>query len=244
MTPGLLLHLSAPQMSWGGPQGGKVRDTRPHPTRSALTGLLAAALGRERGSDLTDLDQLQHTIRVDRPGRRLMDFHTIGGGHPKARNILNANGGRRADAIIFEDWYLHDAAFTAALTGPDHLLAQLAAALTHPVFPLYLGRRACPPDTPVLITHTSDADKALTDLPLHRQPPARATHVDVTFLTEQPPADQPHLPPTRRIQDAPLPGRTWTTRKVWETRHRLPADQCAGTGTSYLRALTHFRTAA
>ncbi|GGY13220.1 type I-E CRISPR-associated protein Cas5/CasD [Streptomyces xanthochromogenes] len=242
MTAGLILHLSGIQ-HWGGPQGGKVRDTHPHPTRSALTGMLAAALGRPRGSDLRDLDQLGHTIRIDRPGRRLPDFHTVGGGYPKARTVMTADGTRRGEALVFEDWYLHDAAFTIALTGPPDLLDQTEAALQHPVFPPHLGRRSCPPDMPVLITRTDNTDATLSTLPLHRTAPHHGDHVDVAFLSEHAPTDQPQLPHTRRLQDAPLPGRNWTSRKLWETRRRLPAGLCKGLGTDYLQALTAYRTA-
>ncbi|HEY8981542.1 MAG TPA: type I-E CRISPR-associated protein Cas5/CasD, partial [Streptomyces sp.] len=128
MTTGLLLHLSAVIQFWGGPQGGSTRTSHPHPTRSGLTGLIAAAQGRPRGSDMSDLDQLTYTIRIDRPGHRLVDFHTVGGGYPKHRTLPTANGTHRGNALIRHDWYLHDAAFTIAVTGPPALLQQTAHA--------------------------------------------------------------------------------------------------------------------
>ncbi|WP_424892225.1 type I-E CRISPR-associated protein Cas5/CasD [Streptomyces sp. XH2] len=242
MTTGLLLHLSAPLQSWGGPQGGRVRDTHPHPTRSALTGLIAAAQGRPRGSDLTDLDQLHYTLRIDRPGRRIPDFHTVGGGYPKDRTVINANGGRRGEALLFDDWYLADAAFTVAVTGPTPLIDQAEAALRSPVYPPHLGRRACPPDTPVLITTTPTPEAALEQFPLHRDPDPHRDTVTITFISEHPPPGNPHLPPTRSIQDVPLPKRTWTSRHLWESRRTLPNSLCAGRSTTYLNALTHYRT--
>lgn len=246
MTHGLLLHLSGPLQSWGAAQGGRHRDTYPHPTRSALTGMIAAAMGRPRGSNLRDLDELSFTIRVDRPGARLRDWHTIGGGYPKHRTVMTADGGRRGDAVIFEDWYLTDAAFTVAVCGPETILAQAAAALQCPVFPPHLGRRSCPPDTPVLIGECDTAHAALQTLPLHRNAPTKGdTSVDILFLTEQPPHDKPETPATRNVADVALPGRTWTTRSLWETRCPMPAALCAGRGTAYLTALTqHQLTAA
>ncbi|MGP3691000.1 type I-E CRISPR-associated protein Cas5/CasD [Streptomyces sp. IBSNAI002] len=239
MTPGLLLHLSGMQF-WGGPKGGTTRTSHPHPTRSGITGLLAAAQGRPRGSDLTDLDELTHTIRIDRPGQRLLDFHTVGGGQPKHQTVPTASGGHRGNALVFRDWYLHDAAFTVAVTGPAPLIDDLAAALRDPVYPPHLGRRACRPDTPVLITTTGHPDTALEHLPLHRNAPRTTESVPVTFLQEHPPA--PNTPHTRTIDDAPRPGRTWTTRRIWETTRHLPATRCAGLGTAYLNALTTHRT--
>ncbi|WP_031057212.1 type I-E CRISPR-associated protein Cas5/CasD [Streptomyces sp. NRRL F-5702] len=239
MTSGFHLHLTGPLQSYGGPQGGRVRDTRPHPTRSALTGMIAAAQGRARGTDLTDLDALTYTIRVDRPGERLRDWHTIGGGYPKHQTVMTANGNRRGDALTYEDYFLTDAAFTVAVTGPTQLIDQAAAALARPVFPPHLGRRACPPALPVLIATSTDPITDLDRLPLHREQPHKdQPTVDILFIAEHPPADEPHRPPTRHINDAPLPGRRYASRPVWETQRPLPAALCTGFGTPYLTALT------
>ncbi|OIK08221.1 type I-E CRISPR-associated protein Cas5/CasD [Streptomyces monashensis] len=239
MTSGLLLHLSGIQF-WGGPQGGTTRTSHPHPTRSGITGLLAAAQGRPRGSDLTDLEQLTHTIRIDRAGQLLLDFHTVGGGRLKHETVPTAEGGHRGNALVFRDWYLHDAAFTIALTGPEPLIHDLAHALRHPVYPPHLGRRACRPDTPVLITTTDDPYSALEDLPLHRTAPRTGDTVPVIFLNEHPPTHT--TPHTRTIDDVPHPGRTFTTRRLWESTRHLPTTRCAGLGTTYLQALTSHRT--
>ncbi len=53
--------------------------------------------------------------------------------------------------MITERWYPADAAFTIAVTGPDDTAALAAHALTEPLFAPYLGRRSCPPDTPLLL---------------------------------------------------------------------------------------------
>ncbi|MYV65252.1 type I-E CRISPR-associated protein Cas5/CasD [Streptomyces sp. SID2131] len=245
MTSGFHLHLTGPLQSYGGPQGGRVRDTHPHPTRSALTGMIAAAQGRPRGTDLTDLDALTYTIRVDRPGERLRDWHTVGGGYPKHQTVMTADGSRRGAAVIFEDYFLTDAAFTVAVTGPPALLDQAATALARPVFPPHLGRRACPPALPVLIGTSTDPITDLDRLPLHREQPRKdRPTVDILFIAEHPPADEPHRPPTRHISDAPLPDRRYAARPVWETRRSLPATLCTGYGTPYLTALTATRTTA
>ncbi|MER5890003.1 type I-E CRISPR-associated protein Cas5/CasD [Streptomyces sp. NPDC001941] len=240
MNPGLLLHLSGIMQSWGGPQGGTIRDTYPHPTRSAITGLLAAAQGRPRGSDLTDLDQLTHTTRIDRPGRRLVDFHTVGGGAHKTRTVRTADGDPRGNALVFDKWYLADAAFTLALTGPPRLITTLAQALTRPVYPPHLGRRSCPPNIPVLIATSTNAERDLHDIPLHREP-GREDTVTITYLHEHPPAGHPHQAPTHTPVDTPRGHRHYGPRNLWETRHTVPSDRCAGLGTTYLKALTTHR---
>ena len=48
--------------------------------------------------------------------------------------------------------YLQDAVFLAGLeSGDEALLRELEAALRHPVYPLYLGRRSCPPTLPLCL---------------------------------------------------------------------------------------------
>jgi CRISPR system Cascade subunit CasD len=52
---------------------------------------------------------------------------------------------------LSQRYYLSDAVFTAYVEGSDDLVDTLADALRHPVFPLYLGRRACPPTMPLFL---------------------------------------------------------------------------------------------
>ena len=51
----LLLRLSAPLQSWGSGSVYDNRETDDMPTKSGVTGILAAALGRKRGESLEDL---------------------------------------------------------------------------------------------------------------------------------------------------------------------------------------------
>ena len=48
-----------------------------------------------------------------------------------------------------ERYYLADAVFLAGIEGDRLLLEGIDEALHHPAFPLYLGRRSCPPTPPV-----------------------------------------------------------------------------------------------
>jgi CRISPR system Cascade subunit CasD len=51
MSRYLLFQLYAPLVSWGAPAVGEVRHTDTIPTRSALLGILAAALGISRDNE-------------------------------------------------------------------------------------------------------------------------------------------------------------------------------------------------
>lgn len=128
----LLLRLAGPLQGWGSASKFNRRDTEREPTKSGVVGLAAAALGRRRDDDVTDLAGLRFGVRVDQPGRIIRDFHTA--------RMMGAD-----NSFVTERYYLADAVFVAGLEGDTALLADIDAALARPAFPLYLGRRSCPP---------------------------------------------------------------------------------------------------
>lgn len=264
-APGLLLHLSAPLQAYGtGSRFASIRDTATHPTRSALIGMIAASLGipRTRPELLKTLRPLRFTIRVDRPGVIQRDFHTVGGGHDdNSHTIVTADGKPRAlskATLVTERYYLADAAFTIAVTTPDpRLLRTCAEALTTPHWPTHLGRRACPPDTPVFLTETTRPLAALTELPLHVAAGEHERYgTRVEFIADHP---LDHLPvPAHKHTEAPehgaTPGyalaaepvsfhplaRAHTAVSYYRRRVRLPRTVPAGLGTAYLTAVTDY----
>ena len=148
----LVLRLAGPMQSWGLRSRYTHRETWDYPTCSGVVGLLSAALGRQRGSDCSDLATLDMIVRVDRPGERMADYHTA----------TDAAG----KTALSNREYLADACFTVALAGDSVLVDRLADALRRPVFQLSLGRRACVPTQPVLLgVHDGDADTALAAFP-------------------------------------------------------------------------------
>ena len=66
-----------------------------------------------------------------------------------------------------ERYYLADAVFLAGLeSGDEEFLRKLDAALRAPAFPLFLGRRSCPPTPPLSLGVTSEPlEKALAAVP-------------------------------------------------------------------------------
>lgn len=154
MANTLFLRLEGPLQAWGERGRWSVRDTAPEPTKSGLVGLLACALGERDDAPLRALSEaLRLGVRVDKPGVRMTDFHTIGGGHEEPA-LLTAQGkpkkssGRPHTEISQRD-YLCDASFLAALQGDPALIDRLAAAVQDPVWVFFLGRKACPPSRPV-----------------------------------------------------------------------------------------------
>ena len=157
----LLVRLAAPLQAWGrDSKFDKVRQTGNEPSKSGVTGLLAAALGRDRAAPLDDLAALRFGVRVVRRGRLLCDYHTVSR-HPNPRPGLN-----RTDYVT-KRYYLSDAVFIAGFESEDRAhLAELEEALRFPAFPLFLGRRSCPPTPPLSLGIT---DEKLEDALMHAQ---------------------------------------------------------------------------
>lgn len=133
----LLLRLAAPLQSWGTDSKFETRRTQREPSKSGVIGLLAAALGWRRDADLSRLTALRFGVRVDRNGELLKDFHTA-----KSRKT----------SYITYRYYLSDAIFLVGLESEDEdFLYELKAALELPCFPLFLGKRSCPPTLPLVL---------------------------------------------------------------------------------------------
>lgn len=173
----LVLRLGGPLQAWGGSQRlEEYRRTERFPTKSAVVGLLAAALGRGRADVIDDLAGLRFGVRADRPGEVLRDFHTLsslfddkGRFAPGKGRLPIASGGYRSPSSstqVTKRFYLADACFVAGLEGAPRLLGELDDALKAPVFPLYLGRRSCPPDRPLRLgIHDGALLEVLTTIP-------------------------------------------------------------------------------
>ncbi|MDA2807144.1 type I-E CRISPR-associated protein Cas5/CasD [Nocardiopsis suaedae] len=133
----LMLQLAGPLQAWGSAARFSRRTTESAPTKSGVIGLLAAAQGRPRDTDLSDLAALRFGVRIDQPGTPIRDFQTAH--HPHTGTAMP----------VSERYYLADAVFLAALQGDGDLITALHTALDAPEFLPYLGRRSCPPTRPL-----------------------------------------------------------------------------------------------
>ena len=147
----LFLRLEGPMQSWGLRSRWDTRDTGEEPSKSGVIGLLGAALGYGRGDPrLAELDgSLRLGVRVEQSGSRAVDFQTVTGKLPTADG--GAKGSRDdPSTIVSPREYLQDAAFLVVLDGPEETLRRCERALRNPRWPIYLGRKGCPPARPVL----------------------------------------------------------------------------------------------
>jgi len=148
----LALRLAGPLQAWGTSSVYQSRESGRVPSKSGVVGLLAAALGRQRSADISDLAALPMAVRCDRPGAVLRDFQTVDYG--------------KAAPQVTTRYYLSGAAFLAVMEGDPGFLHQLGLAVRAPHWALYLGRRSCPPAGPVLMGVTDESmDEALESLP-------------------------------------------------------------------------------
>lgn len=157
----LLFRLHGALMSWGGIAAGELRPTQDHATKSAVLGLLGAALGlrrQERDAHRALTEQLHMATCVLRPGEVVEDFHTIQAPRGKTARGLT----RRVDELDYDKigtitsrrQYLCDQIETAAVWLREEAegrwtLEDLREALTRPHWTLYLGRKSCPPVSPL-----------------------------------------------------------------------------------------------
>lgn len=149
----LFVRLEGPMQSWGTRARWGERDTALEPTKSGVIGLLACALGWGRAHDTqirTLSKALRLGVRVDRPGRLLVDYHTVIGGVRSAEGKIKINANTKApETVVSRRAYLCDASFLAALQGAEEVIERSSAALQAPVWPPFLGRRSCPPSVPL-----------------------------------------------------------------------------------------------
>lgn len=214
MNSVLVLRLAGPMQSWGVDSRFTRRSTEAFPTKSALVGLLAAAQGRRRSDPIEDLAELSVAVRVDQPGQLLHDFHTA----------------HRGDTSmpLSHRFYRADAAFGAFIEGPDDMIDALAQAIVRPAFPLYLGRRSCPPTLPLrLAVREGNAWDAVRETSWMASAYYQKKQRGDRFVRTRVVADQGIIPPQvqktsqQTLQDMPISfdseNRKYTLRTVEET---------------------------
>jgi CRISPR system Cascade subunit CasD len=158
--PTLLMRVRAPMMSWGDSPNFTVRGSRTEPTKSAIIGLLCAALGRPRDKPIADLTALKLGVKVEREGILLCDYHTVEG--------AIRFGGKEGGTTITQRYFVADANYLVGLEGDRALLETLDSALASPHWQLYFGRKSFVPSTPVRVLNgilDLDLEEALYNHP-------------------------------------------------------------------------------
>ncbi|MDP0562632.1 MAG: type I-E CRISPR-associated protein Cas5/CasD [Candidatus Endonucleobacter sp. (ex Gigantidas childressi)] len=157
----LVFRLYGPLASWGEIAVGESRHTAVYPGKSALVGLLGAALGIKRDDDKAQpllTDGYRFAVKLLSSGHLLKDYHTVqapdsvGKFKYRTRRDALVQGKDRLGTILSSREYRTDAQAVVAVasTGaPQWSLEQLLQALKTPKFYLYLGRKSCPLAAPL-----------------------------------------------------------------------------------------------
>jgi CRISPR system Cascade subunit CasD len=160
MSDYLLFRLYGPLASWGETAVGEVRPSAAWPGRSAIIGLLGAALGIRRDEEERQRSMANGygvAVCIESSGELLRDYHTTqvpperrGVRHHTRRDELNAE---TVNTILSQRDYRNDALYTVAIwckpESTSETLEHLAQALAKPRFTLYLGRKSCPVALPL-----------------------------------------------------------------------------------------------
>ena len=176
MREHLVFVLCAPMGAFGSYAGHERRGSDLVPPRSAVLGLIGAALGVERADagGQAALRRYGVATRSLTHSAALRDYHTVQTvparvRRPNSRRAAIDAIGREINTTITVRDYRTDVAVAVAVWGRDERwsLEQVAAALRHPAFVLFLGRKSCPLAAPVnpCIVEAPDPVAALRDCP-------------------------------------------------------------------------------
>lgn len=160
MNDYLVFQLYGPMAAWGEIAVGEMRHSALYPSKSALTGLVAAALGIKRCEEEQQLQltqSLQFGLQVFSTGSLLRDYHTTQVPpserkrtfHTREQELVHS---ARLNTILSTRDYRLDAYVLVALSIKQQSpwsLEQIAAALQAPKYTLYLGRKSCPLAAPL-----------------------------------------------------------------------------------------------
>ena len=149
----LFLRLEGPTQAWGVADSKFViRRSAEAPTKSGVIGILLTCCGVDRPRAraegfLERLAALDMAVRIDRPGVRWWDYHTVGArmSMPIAEEAEKTKPG----AMLTRREYLCDASFLVALQGDAAEIESLSEAIRNPVWTPYLGRKNCPLGRPL-----------------------------------------------------------------------------------------------
>lgn len=154
MTDYLLIRLYGPLASWGDIAVGESRHSAVQPSRSALLGLLGAALGIERDDEAGQrvlVAGYRFGIKLEAVGSPLRDYHTVQAGvagrKVRFRSRRQELMASKVDTLLSTREYRCDSLAVVAIEALDAAprdLDGIRQALQRPHYPLYLGRKSCP----------------------------------------------------------------------------------------------------
>ena len=161
MIKHLIFQIYAPLTSWGEPAVGEVRHSNIIPSRSAVLGFLAAALGIRRNDECIDVFNQHYHVAV-RPfvdkSRWFSDFHTVQMPKANKKEVFYTRfdeirrNPQDLETLLTKREYYNDVYYQIVITetkGAPYSVEQIKQALLTPVFHLYVGRKNSPLSLPL-----------------------------------------------------------------------------------------------
>lgn len=159
----LAFRLYGPMASWGDIAVGETRPSQTHPSKSAILGLLAAALGLDRSEEEAHRrmeESYGFAVLVETAGVPLRDYHTtqtpteaslkrMGGADTRRQELAADDLGTILSTRDYRAEALYVPFIWAEAEQPPYALEDMAQALKNPRFHLYLGRKSCPQALPM-----------------------------------------------------------------------------------------------
>lgn len=215
----LVFSLAASLGAMGELAGHERRGSLLWPGRSALIGLMGAALGIQRDGDFAGLDQLRIDVAIFESGTAVRDFHTFQSvpaaavKKPSSRpEALLAARDKLVTGLTLRD-YRAGVLYGVAVQGDG--LESIQAALHKPHFTLYLGRKSCPLSAP-LCPKVVEADTVEEALEHVMVPTWFSRDIIAQILVVGEPDDDRANGPYETVHDLPLDRQCWhfAARKV------------------------------
>lgn len=157
----LVFRLYGPLAAWGEIAVGESRHSAVYPSKSALVGLLAAALGIRRDEEERQAALAKgylFSVKVLRTGSLLRDYHTTQVPDSAGKMVYRTRreelirGKARLGTILSSREYRCDAMTLVAVRANEAApfsLETIREKLLKPEFHLYLGRKSCPLAAPL-----------------------------------------------------------------------------------------------
>ncbi len=115
------------------------------PTRSAIIGLLGAALGitrKQHGQLYILSNKLKIAVQVNNVGQKIVDYHTV-------QNFRSPMGKIQKGTKPTYREYWCDSEHSFAITADDETIDLLTSKVKSPIFTLFQGRKSCPLTRPL-----------------------------------------------------------------------------------------------
>ena len=150
----LKLEIKGALQAYGNESYFGFRPTELYPTKSAVAGMICAAMGisREKKQEINKVFT-SFTLRVEKLAKPPKIYHDFQRVEPAENRLYHEekkmptfNGGTNANSVrIIRKDYIMDQSYTLYIEGNEDFILKVKEAFDNPWYPIYLGRKNCIP---------------------------------------------------------------------------------------------------